>query len=491
MKQTTLFSFILGATVLLLVKCTNSNSTQAPGAAGGGGLGTTRGGVITPVDFPKLDIQGFAFPQDSNVINGWIHSDDLASQYKHGWGIWAGLNQLTDQKGAFDDSLRVFETWRSPSEIIHIMQKGPLLANDPGIRSNRANLSRPNQFDNEGASPDSIKDENLNEARAYSPAAEAYALKNKIFSGIQLYDYAQKGNSIPSFPNNAISIKPTYVVLNLSKGATTFLLSVWPPAAKTGYPNDVTHGYKMIEWGNSVQIDTKRTVSDPANKVFALSDFIYYKMNKEDADAYNKANDGETEVVAGDIAVLVAMHVTTREIANWTWQTFWWMPDADNPASPSSKAIADARPTQLKGAARHYAMSVSNYMVNPNEPMATSGKVIGKPNYGFNPYLEAGFRPGIFDSLNSKIYTKDRGVIPTGIGIRTNCMSCHRVASVNLAELADDNPSVRPSPRFVGDSYISPTNPVLKDKLLLDFAWSVRYNIDTTGLKAYIKNYKK
>ena len=489
MKQTTLFSFILGATVLLLVKCTNSNSTQAPGAAGGGGLGTTRGGVITPVDFPKLDIQGFAFPQDSNVINGWIHSDDTVSQYKHGWGIWVGLNQLTDQKGAFDDSLRVFETWRSPSEIIDIMQKGPLAANNPGIRSNRANLSIPNQFKH-GRLSSNITIQKVSTARAYSPAAEAYVLNNKIFSGIQLYDYAQKGSSIPSFPNNAIILKPTYVVLHVSEGAT-FSLSVWPPVDTTGYPNKIK-GYKMTEWGNSVQIDTKRTVSDPANKIFALNDFIYYKMNKEDADAYNAAHPSAiTKSAEGDFAVLVAMHVMTREIANWTWETFWWVPDADNPASPSSKAIADVRPTQLKGAARHYAMSVSNYMVNPNEPIATSDKVIGKLNLGFNPYLEASFSG--LDPANSKIYTKNGTIIPTSIGIRSNCMSCHRLAAVNLTALVDDNKAVRDAatPDYVGDSYISRTNPVFKDKLLVGFAWSIIDNLDTTGLKAYIKSYKK
>ena len=61
------------------------------------------------------------------------------------------------------------------------------------------------------------------------------------------------------------------------------------------------------------------------------------------------------------------MHVGTREITNWIWQTFWWDKNPNNPPAPSSKAIADSRPKELKGAARNYAMAAAYYMVNNNE----------------------------------------------------------------------------------------------------------------------------
>ena len=47
-----------------------------------------------------------------------------------------------------------------------------------------------------------------------------------------------------------------------------------------------------------------------------------------------------TNAVAGDVAILVAMHVSTRETARWTWQTFWWTPTPENPHAPSSPNIA-------------------------------------------------------------------------------------------------------------------------------------------------------
>ena len=43
------------------------------------------------------------------------------------------------------------------------------------------------------------------------------------------------------------------------------------------------------------------------------------------------SNDTPQQVKAGDLALLVAMHVTTKELPNWTWQTFWWEPFPTRP----------------------------------------------------------------------------------------------------------------------------------------------------------------
>lgn len=462
--------------LLAIFACTNAPKGELDGS--------TRGESIIPVDFPELDIPGFAFPRDSNTVKGWIESYDTLSQYQHAWGIWTGLTTLTDQKGSFGDALRVFETWLTPEEIIHAMNKNDkgLLTNGSDIRSNRANLRVPRQFGHGGLGLRQDID-SVFEAHSYSPSASAYALKNKVFSAIQLAKYAEKGNSIPPFPDNAITTKPAYKILRASKGDSIFSIPVWPPDPSSGYPKPT--GYKESTWNNSIQINIKAKKSDPANRIYALRDFIYYQMNKEDAEVFNARVEPtrNPNVSAGDIAILVGMHVTTREIANWTWQTYWWVPDAAKPAFPSSKAIADARPAQLTGAARHYAMSITYYMVNPTEPYATSEIVTGKPYYGFNPYLEAkfdSFKPGEL----SKVYIDAKTSVPTGVGIRSNCMSCHRMAAVSKVNFQD-------APGFVGDAYISQTNPVFKDMLLTDFAWSVVFNVDTTGLAAYLKQKTK
>ena len=178
------------------------------------------------------------------------------------------------------------------------------------------------------------------------------------------------------------------------------------------------------------------------------------------------------------------MHVSTREITNWTWQTFWWSPTPDLPKLPSSKAIANMRPKALQGAPRHYAMAVAYYMVNPNEPY-DGDNIIGSPNYAFNPYLEAGFGPSVFnDSLSFVQTTKEK--IPTYAGVRTNCMSCHRMASANPNALDKKINSITP---YVGNAFISRSDPIFNKQLLLDFAWSIQGNIDTTGINAYINKH--
>jgi hypothetical protein len=456
---------------------------------------------ITPAGFPKLDIPGFAFPQDSNTLNSWIQKGDTKSQYAHAWGIWTGITSMTDQKVG-DEPLRVFETWLTPGEIVNAINTSDknALVSGSKFRSNRANLKVPRQLDHPGisaiAAPAEPADFTDFESVAYSPAAAKFAYDNKIFSAIQLAQYQEKGNSIPPFPNDAITIKPVYKILNAASGKTTFSIPVWPPDPSSGYP-DVIKGYPETTWKNSVQIDVTEKTRNPASGIFGLSDFIHYKLNKEDVAYFVKEATEGTQVDSsliravqpGDIAILVAMHVTSREIDNWTWQTFWWAPDADNPPFPSSKEMADARPAQLTGAARHYAVSIAYFMANPNEPYAGNVDVIGKPNYGFNPYLEARFgslSPGI-----SQIYTavdpkrSQISVTPTYIGIRSNCMSCHRMAAVNTTQLS------LPTPNYVGNTYISQSNPLFNGMLLLDFAWSIEGNIDTTGFADYLNKRNK
>ena len=140
---------------------------------------------------------------------------------------------------------------------------------------------------------------------------------------------------------------------------------------------------------------------------------------------------------------------------------------------------------ELKGAPRHYAMSVAYYMINPNEPYEGEN-VVGEPNYAFNPYLEAGFGPGVFDTTLSYISTPLKEKIPTYAGVRTNCMSCHRMASVDPDSISSSQNAITP---YVGNAYISRADPLFDGQLLLDFAWSVQGNVDTTGIKSFINKY--
>lgn len=436
--------------------------------------------AVTPVDFPdSLPIAGFQFPQDSTTLNRWIHQSQNDSIYLHGWGIWTGVTAHTNEKTTGDSiPLRVYETWLTPEEMIDSI-KGIAIK-----RSNRANLKIPHQlthFKHNLSGQQTIND-SIHESVSYSPGASSFAIQNKIFMATSLYAIAAKNQTeIPFFPQNAITIKPVFKLLPVSSGKTLFSIASWHG------PTDQLKAYPEKDWQSYVNVDVTNK-SQPGPSVYNLSDFIHYTLNAEDAFYFNQQfseNSGnKLSAKAGDVVILVAMHIGTREITNWTWQSFWWAPDADNPPAPSSKAIAKMRPAALKGAARHYAMTVAYYMVNPNEPYEGT-HVTGKPNYAFNPYLEAEFGPGTFNDSISYIATDSGKKVYSYVGVRTNCMSCHRMASVTPDSLFNSNNSSTP---YVGNSYVSKKDSLLQGQLLLDFAWSVQGNIDTTGWGAFISS---
>lgn len=434
---------------------------------------------VAPVEFPaSLPIAGFQFPQDSTTLKRWISQSQDDSIYLHGWGLWTGITSSTSEKTTGDTTpLRVYETWLTPEDMIDSIKGIPVK------RSNRANLKIPRQLTHFGSAltlQQSIND-SIHESVSYNPAASGFAIQQKIFMATALRAFAtQQRTQIPFFPNNAITIKPVFKLLPASSGKKLFSIATWHG------PIDSLASYGEDSWGTYVNVDLTNKVKADGN-TYPLDAFIHYTLNAEDAHFFNKQfteNSGNTwDAKAGDIVILVAMHVATREITNWTWQSFWWTPDADNPPAPSSKAIAALRPSALKGAARHYAMTLAYYMVDPNEPYEGT-HVTGKPNYAFNPYLEAGFGPtNTFNDSISYISTAKGEKIYTYAGVRTNCMSCHRMASANPDSLFAVHNSNTP---YVGNSYVSVTDSLFKKQLLLDFAWSVQGNIDTTGWGAYI-----
>jgi hypothetical protein len=122
--------------------------------------------------------------------------------------------------------------------------------------------------------------------------------------------------------------------------------------------------------------------------------------------------------------VCSAACVNSKEIIDWTWQTFWWQPRQDTPNNfPGSKA---GMTTNVKGPWRNYA-SCSAY----NQ---TEGKTSTKMVVCFNPFLETS------------------SGIPAGL--TSNCMSCHGVATVaatgnNINSLP--YPRTMPRPISVGE----------------------------------------
>ncbi len=115
------------------------------------------------------------------------------------------------------------------------------------------------------------------------------------------------------------------------------------------------------------------------------------------------------------------MHVPTKVICNWTWQTFLWSHDPANPLSPCSTKAAALRPSELSYAAAHYALSTAYLFVTPNQPIRGGTNKGVSAMIGYNRYLVAVFNPGVFNFPNE--FKKE-----FQYGIQTNCMSCYELA---------------------------------------------------------------
>ena len=314
----------------------------------------------------------------------------------------------------------------------------------------------------------------------YDPTAAQQITANNLFSTAALDAMLNNGKTaVPDFPVTAIALKPVFVTLSNLVGGRYFRLPVWhgPPAVPQAYPSNA--------WGTYVWIDTQEPgVGTGAGQVdtvgatngssrtpgttYGLGSFINFRLSATQAASLNIVHDSlpalrAPRVQGGDFAVLVGMHVTSREITRWTWQTFWSAPDPDQPPLPSSVPIAADRPAQLTGAPRHYAVAIAYQMVSPDQPN-TGGANAGNSVYAYNPYLEAGFGPA--DLPSSKPGTYNGQPVANNVGMQTNCMSCHAQACYSTS--GSLNPAY-----YTGDQYIDLNGPQFTGNLKVDFLWSV------------------
>lgn len=440
--------------------------------------------AVVPVPLPTNIVPGFKFPEDTaTIINKWLGGYtaqyfDTVDIYKHAWGIWAGLTAKSGQKYDGQDLL-VFETWPGIADIQALTNQGQMLT--AFSRIGRPKLARPNQFKHARLRAqamglpmpvDSINEEGNNDfwvAVTYDPTAAKHAISNHLLDSNYLKSLIVPGQirSVPSFPNTAITLKPSFLIAHVKDGTAKIPAWPGPPHPAMNFPDTKWNSWVYIDLKNP-NPSNKRLVpvpdGNPTQQQIAaatgnLGDFIYYKLDSVSA-AYVNQQQG-VQAQKGDIMLLVAMHVTTKEISNWTWQTFFWAPDPENPPSPSDAVAAGVRPKQLSGAAAHYAVSTAYAMVRPNQPISGGTNKNVAPVIGYNPYLE----PNLGAINDPK--TNPNHLNPKFMwGVQSNCMSCHAQAyyPANFIYTADQYVDMKDQKFFGGT-------------VQLDFAWSIAGNL--------------
>ena len=163
------------------------------------------------------------------------------------------------------------------------------------------------------------------------------------------------------------------------------------------------------------------------SRVVPLDAFLHHAIDSAEELAAARTVAHDPSLVLGDYVVLLGMHVTTKEIPDWVWATFWWHD------RPDEGRFAEGRPAMLEGAASHYLMDVAYSAETPRESDGT-------PHACMNPWLEARF-PG---------------------GLHSNCLTCHQRAAFGAA-------SFLPVTRRA----LAADDPYFAGKTTTDFLWTL------------------
>jgi hypothetical protein len=434
-----------------------------------------------PVPLPDPHVEGFVFPESSAKILDWAASGNEAAMARHAWGLWTALT--LDSGQSFEaQPLRIFDTWFTVTDLTHDAVIGRRDRRDPHPLDELARLAsarRAKRLRSVAVVGDG-ESEIIGDVK-FSPDAARHIGENELMSIARLDSLlsVDRLSDVPEFPTTSVVAKAIYQDVPIgADGPGAYpryqLLPHWSGPPDPPVPS------APATWRSCVWIDTQdqgmgtgtREVDSACHKdgssrtpgsTYGLGRFIYFMTTAGGVVPNATLAEAErTRPRSGDAVILVGLHVTTRETQGWTWETFWWTPDADHPNPPSSEAYAALRPPELKGAARSYAGCAVLSMQMPPEPL-TGGTGSGESLYCYNPWLEAQFAPSLLvDSVPGKYRGKK---VTNDVGVQSNCMSCHALAAFSPAGVM--------GPGYAGDRYVDVLGPEFAGSIRTEFLWSV------------------
>lgn len=445
--------------------------------------------AIQPVDVPNI---GFGYPGNRDEIQDWADKWEIGKITRNSWDLWAGMTAGSGQR--FDGAeLPIWETWCGTNEVFDkkcagltrpargFVNASQLSHNAPrpdsgGLRIvafNKFNPPMAKYIDTQHAGPGGGKYDytlkkslmSLNAAwPSDTPIAERKVQEAPYTPGentgieIKPVMFAVKAKQLTSIPlwrgpqdSSLAGTTCQGVVNNLSPNASKCHPdpNTWKTCVILDPEKTDRHAGTVPVNATPEQIAKAEKSQTPAcaNFLYAPLNIIYHsKMNAAEAESYNKvgAPFGALKTEAGDFTVLTAMHINTKAIVNWVWQTMWWQPGEDTPNNyPGNK---QGMTDKVKHEWRNYAMCTAYNQ--------TQGA--GSPNIQvcFNPFLETS------------------ASIPDGL--QSNCMSCHGTAT------AGQDAKGKFSSLHYPDDYLRPidfnNDPRFKDYTRTDFSWAIPSN---------------
>ncbi len=449
MRPAPLLSAALLPAALLLAACNKEApppaAPETPAAAAPAPVAP-----VKPVDIPA----GYGYPGNRDEFQAWADTWQIDNITTAAWNLWAGMTSDSGQvwEGA---NLPVWETWCGISEAF----------SKEGCAAGLTRPSRgfqPASQIGHGARKAGLQiaaDTNVVSFNKFNPSMAAYLAAMHPGPGGAQYSYTSMQNQVdlnaawpqgtpvgdrkvvdaPYQPDqgdqigfSAMETKPVIFVVKAT-GLTP--MPLWQGTQQSTTPANATpetwFTCVLLDPANKGGPDTApvaatpeqiaQAVPSPAlackNYLYAPLSTIYnFRMDQADADNWNRnlANNGDQgqglKAAAGDFGVLAGMHVNSKTIVNWTWETYWWQPGDDAPDNfPGSKQGMTAN---VKGPWRNYAMCTAWNQTKGNQ--STEMVVC------FNPFLETS------------------SGIPAGQ--TSNCVSCHGTATFGAAAVSGKPP---------------------------------------------------
>ena len=455
-------------------------------------------GTFVPVGMPDRLANNDPYPTDSTTIVGWTNRSATEGDQgletntdiiDHAWALWQSLTEVTDQS-LCDRPLRRFETWYTPQDVMIATDAGtplPTQLNSTGAIHTRVKLESFEEFHGANLRPQvgsvvgKVK---------YNPVLARAARNNEYFNQNSMKERLRPGEiTTLVLPAASVMLKPVYRILSdlLEVQEDVYEIHIWGGKQDGGIPDSL--------FSKKIYVDISREQNYQLDgvDVYAVRHFIHHTLSAVEAHEYNQnSHEGPERTYnpakAGDVMLLMGMHVATRETPRWTWQSFYWTPTPDAPIFPSSPRMARGRAAmngQLTAPADHYALTVGYSMVAPAGPE----KLLSDPDftlagrssvYALNPYIEGTFSAEVFPNQqqfydSTYNYEPYAGIdlktfyMPQNInGITSSCIGCHSQATY----LGRDKEGVGAA-NFIADQYVPRDAPWFVGQLQTDFAWSL------------------
>jgi hypothetical protein len=397
---------------------------------------------------------GYDFPAAKATLEKYRADKNVAAQRTHVWNVWAGMTSTTP-----DGKYPVFATWYSEDEAFQTGAVAQAIGPHRVVfrfRPPRQTLGLPGHPAPQAAGT-SLISEVMFDYDNYKHIRDNKLYLQSTLNGLQTSGAADphipNNTTVPPFPVNAISLKTIWWPV---AGNAVTPMPIWDPKDNPQIPS----GNPYTTWKRVVAIDPKHTglppnatatvnfpvtnpKSWPNSHLVGLDKFYYVKLDAttaKNAMANGRLASFVNDVLgrplqAGDYVVFLGTHLTTKEIDDWVWATFWWHD------RPDDGSYAANRTANVKGVWRNYLMEASYDEVTPQE-------ADGSPHITFNPWLEAHFRDGVV----------------------SNCMNCHHRAGYRQGDFINFLPIHRGAPDLSGDPAYA------KGTLRTDFLWSLPFN---------------